>query len=225
MSQVLNGVTMSTLAGANHLNGSVLTFAYLNGVKEWEAKAAAGSETITYSKQFTVPQGVYSLNLCICAGAGAGATVGDVSYSVNYGGGQQGQIITTSLAVTPGQIIDVVIGIGGTPGAAGSLTNGGPGGNTSFGAIVALGGPGGLWQSRNYNGVGAAHTYCGGTYNDGTTAGYGGGGEAGGFGHGGNAGFYESGLNGGIGAGGGPGAAGFVRGGYGGPGQVVVSWS
>ncbi|TPM41420.1 glycine-rich domain-containing protein [Mesorhizobium sp. B2-3-4] len=78
-------------------------------------------------------------------GAGGG---GGGSNSVNYGGagGGAGQYAAGFVNVTPGVSVTVTIGVGGANGT--SSTNGGVGGNTSFGSyVIANGGGGGAFAT------------------------------------------------------------------------------
>jgi hypothetical protein len=114
--------------------------------------SAYGSGTAYYGGSvFTVPPGIYSINLYMVGGGGGGG---------NYagGGGGGGQVVTTTVAVSPGQQIGVSLGGGGGQGARG--------GTTAFGGYTALGGygggngsgtsGGGGGQSGNGNGGGNA---------------------------------------------------------------------
>ena len=164
---------------------------------------------------FTVPAGVYCIRVEAWGGGGAGG--GATSQSRSTGGGGAGGTYTNQfVSVTPGQVIPVTVGAGGTGVSAG---NGNPGGTSSFGALVtAVGGGGGSVNSGSnpLNGAGAPAatgiTHNGGaggtgdatTSNSGTSGG--GGGGAGATGNGGNASVGTAGV-GGTG-GGGDGASG-----------------
>ncbi|MGL6217104.1 MAG: glycine-rich domain-containing protein [Lacrimispora sphenoides] len=104
--------------------------------------------TFTSSQTWTVPPGIYEIQVFVVGGGGAGGKstltyLGDPSGS----GGGGGYTKTETIAVTPGQQIPVIIGLGGE-----SINmTGGAGGQTSFGSVVALGGKGGSENSYSYN--------------------------------------------------------------------------
>ncbi|MGH1542669.1 MAG: hypothetical protein ACRBHB_19775 [Arenicella sp.] len=90
---------------------------------------------------FTVPDGITSLQISISGGGGGGggAAAGD------GGLGGAGELVNTTLAVTPGQVLSIVVGAGGTGGAGFSGTGGfgaTGGGLSSIEGIVASGGGG-----------------------------------------------------------------------------------
>jgi hypothetical protein len=92
--------------------------------------------TLTSGTSYTVPAGVTYLNVTL-QGGGAGAyssTSTNVSQNASAG-----QMISSTLAVTPGASIAYAIGAGGTAGNGG--TQAGAGGTTTFtGATSAVGG-------------------------------------------------------------------------------------
>lgn len=96
-----------------------------------------GSQTFTSSGIFTVPAGVTLIQV-FCVGGGGGGNM----QSGGTGGGGGGYTTTSTMAVTPGQTISVVIGAGGRNVVPGRLssTPAQPGGTTSFGSISAAGG-------------------------------------------------------------------------------------
>lgn len=105
-----------------------------------------GVQRFTSNGSFTVPAGVTTIYVSACAGGGGGggnATVGDPNIISGAGGGGAGQsIICQEYAVTPGEVIPITIGAGGTAGAVNTV--GGAGGNTVVGVFVTLtGGSGG----------------------------------------------------------------------------------
>jgi len=168
-----------------------------------------GTETIEINdhQTFVVPAGVTSLDLCMIGGGGSGRDYADTGRV----GGAAGQIINQAVAVTEGESIDIVIGLGGS-GATGHS----PGAPTSFGAITATGG--GLADYLD----GEETTNCKGTFNNGLTKSYAlkpyGGGEAG-FSDGGDG---TSGVKAGTGSGSGANTGSFS--GDGGDGQVNISY-
>ncbi|EJM09730.1 hypothetical protein PMI21_05462 [Pseudomonas sp. GM18] len=105
-----------------------------------------GLSRFTSSGSFTVPAGVTQIYVSGCAGGGGGGGTFNIGATGNIsaggGGGGAGQsIIRQAYAVTPGQVIAITIGSGGTGAAiAGS---GGAGGATLVGALVTLTGGGG----------------------------------------------------------------------------------
>lgn len=66
---------------------------------------------------FTVPDGIYSITTTGCGGAGGGGSGdgGANNDGPGYGGGGS-NLITQTFSVTPGQVLDVVVGGGGTVG-------------------------------------------------------------------------------------------------------------
>ena len=63
-------------------------------------------EEIKSSTNWTVPSGVYSIDIYLCGGGGGGARAG------GGGGGGYGESVY-SVSVTPGQVIPVTVGLGG----------------------------------------------------------------------------------------------------------------
>jgi hypothetical protein len=99
-----------------------------------------GRTTITQSQSFSVPEGIYSVEVLVVAGGGAGA--GPRTYA-NGGAGGGGQVLTSTLAVTPGQTITAVIGSSNQ--------------NTVFGTITALkGNNGSVAGGMNWGGGGGS---------------------------------------------------------------------
>ncbi len=178
----------------------------------------AGSQTYTTvgSGSWTVPDGVYEIDLLIVGGGGGGGRT--QTSSVNGSGGAGGVVYRESMAVTPGESHNYVIGDGGTS-AKGKGNNGG---NSSFGSLVGIGGGGGWGGYDPYvGGTGSAGGSGGGGGAEGDN-GVGAGGAAqqpssasGGFGSSGGSGSYSYG-----GGGGGAGGSGNSSG-YGGAGIVV----
>jgi len=104
--------------------------------------------TLSSGTSWTVPTGVTFINATLIGGGGAGG--GGFGSAATYQQGEignGGQIVSTTLATTPGASIAYAIGAGGTGvvGRDNSYSNiGGSGGNTTFtGATTASGGLGG----------------------------------------------------------------------------------
>jgi len=96
-------------------------------------------QAFTSSGSFTVPAGVTRLRVNVIGGGGAG---GSSSVGPGGGGGAGGSALTILTGLTPGSIIPVTVGAGGT---ASSGSTGGAGGTSSFGTYIsATGGSGGL---------------------------------------------------------------------------------
>ncbi len=90
---------------------------------------------------FTVPAGLTSLQVSISGGGGGGGGAA----AGNGGQGGEGELITTNLTVTSGQVLSIVVGAGGIGGAGfnGSGGSGGTGGGlSSIETIIASGGGG-----------------------------------------------------------------------------------
>ena len=99
-------------------------------------KATPGSKTFTENGTFKVPNGITKLKICMISGGNGG----DAKYSDLYTtrtpyGGKSGQLFERTITVIPGQEFDVKIGKGGSA-SANYKSNGGQGGETSFGFYV-----------------------------------------------------------------------------------------
>lgn len=134
------------------------------------------------SGNFTVPPGVYILDVETWGGGGGGGGVGSTANG-SAGGGGGGGYARSVMAVTPGQVIAYTVGAAGGAGGAGAA--GGGGGTTGFGGVVGGNGGGG------------------GSANTGTTGGAGGNGSGGLFQCTGSGGGGGLGAGTGLGAGGG----------------------
>lgn len=168
-----------------------------------------GFSRFTSSGSFTVPANVTQIWVSGCAAGGGGGSslaTNSVSFVTGGSGGGAGQpVIRFLLTVTPGQVIPVTIGIGGTGGTA-ATNNATAGGNTQVGAggaLMNLGGGspglvggGGTSFPSNYGGPVGGAGYPGGSYAQDTnsftattaTGGLGGQGASGPFGQAGPAG-------------------------------------
>src|SRR5215475_695892 len=106
--------------------------------------AAFGTTTVVYtsgSGNFVVPADVYMLREVELVGGGGGGGWSNTTTWPAAGGGNGGTTLRGPMAVTPGQSIAWMVGVGG---AAGTSTNdGGNGGNTGFGGWIATAGKGG----------------------------------------------------------------------------------
>lgn len=116
---------------------------------------AASRRFVGATSSVTVPDGVTRAIVKLWgAGGGGGGTVNAGAIGQGGGGGEYREGI---VAVTAGQSMSAVIGIGGGGGLAGAANNGTAGGNSSFGGVVANGGGGGVGSaagssSTNANG-------------------------------------------------------------------------
>lgn len=182
---------------------------------------------VSATGNFTVPAGVYFLDVEVWSGGGAGGGVGTVSQTAGGGGG--GGYARSVLAVTPGQVIACTVGAGGV---AVSGSAGGNGGASSFGAFISItGGGGGQPNPTGSGGGGGVPTGGtismvggGGGAGIGTTNGGSGGGSPFG-GVGGQGGTTGPGANTGPGAGGGGRGGGATgAGGNGSPGQINIKY-
>lgn len=99
-------------------------------------------ETLTSGSSWTVPAGVTYVNATLIGGGGGGGSAqnqGDFTYTIAQPG-HGGEIISTTVATTPGASISYGIGAGGA-GASSAQSDGSVGGNTTFtGATTATGG-------------------------------------------------------------------------------------
>jgi len=96
-----------------------------------------GNTTLTFSQgtscDWTVPANVTNALTILIVGGGGGA-----GYYGNAGGGGAGAIVvTTNFSLTPGAVIPIVVGAGGTGSTAG---HGNSGSDSSFNGVVAQGG-------------------------------------------------------------------------------------
>ena len=228
MSLYMNGTKIGTALGNLIHNNINVTMVYCNGVKVWEVSAPPGSQLFTESGTFTVPVGIYSVQVTVVGAGGSGA-----NGQTNGGGGYAGAVVTTTVSVTPGQVIPVTVGAGGIAreyAASGGYISGAAGGNSAFGSVVAAGGSGGVAGGSAYAGNGGATVYGtvdGGIHVYGYFTGYGGQGCIGNGGRAGGGVAAYSANAGGVGAGGG-GACFATFGtwsGAGGRGQVLIAWN
>ncbi|MGF6220297.1 hypothetical protein [Pseudomonas frederiksbergensis] len=211
--------------------------------------AGLGIQRFTANGSFTVPAGVTKIWLSGCAGGGGGgACPGGTSATASGGsGGGAGQpVIKLMVAVTPGQVIPIVIGAAGM--GASVTVAATAGGNTlvgTSGALLVLSGGSPGVSGLNAGGLiggpsGGAGFPAGGDATDTTSnmaAGYGGHGASGPFGTGGSSArsATSTGFPGksayGFGAGG-SGAGGYYisgvgsgqPGGQGAPGLMIIEW-
>lgn len=183
---------------------------------------------VTATGNFTVPAGVFTLDVELWGGGGGGG--GSGAGGGTAGGGGAGGYARGIFAVTPGQVIACTIGATGSAGGPGGA--GGAGGTTSFGALIsATGGAGG--QPNPSGAGGAAGVGSGGIINLGAGSGstgaasnvQGGAGAAASGGGGGGGGGAQGAAGGGaIPGGGGGGGGSSSTGGPGARGQIHVRY-
>ena len=186
--------------------------------------------TTTGAQNWTVPPGITEISAVVVGGGGGGGG-GETGRNEGVTGGAGGGLAYGTFAVTPGEVLTVTVGAGGTAGPAGG--NGGTGGSSSIarGATVLLsGGGGGGGQNRSTATVtggastGTARTAGGAGGNSGgnsTDTGSGGGGAGGYSAAGGAGGTTGAGASSTGGGGGGGGATNSGQG-YGGGGVGVL---
>ena len=128
---------------------------YGNTINAYAATVAHGSATFTSSTTWTVPSGVYNIDI-FCVGGGGGGGAGEDANVGNGGGGGGGGYTSTSksVAVIPGQIANINVGYGG---GADNKNNGADGGTSSFAIggitkVSANGGKGGRYKTYGGNG-------------------------------------------------------------------------
>lgn len=186
-----------------------------------------GLVSLTASGNFTVPPGVYTLDVQGWGGGGGGGGSGGGGGTSGGGGGAG--YARKRIAVTPGQIIAYTIGGGGSGGGAGG--SGYTGAATSFGAFfTAQAGTGGTLNPAGNAGPGGGATGgdvnmfggSGGTGSSSNVQGGSGGAAAGGGGGAGGA--QGNAAAGGYPGGGGAGGGSASSGGSGGSGLIVVSY-
>jgi hypothetical protein len=105
------------------------------------------------STTWTVPTGVTSIEYLVVGGGGGGGNGYDNGAG---GGGGGGMVLTGTLSVTPGSILNITVGDGGLGGAnLRNDLNGTNGNSSTFSSIIALGGQGGR-GSRTFTTAGQA---------------------------------------------------------------------
>lgn len=111
-----------------------------------------GFQALTASGNFTVPAGVYWLDVEGWGGGGGGG--GSSTGGGTAGGGGPGGYFRKLLAVTPGQVIPYAIGAGGNPGGLGGSGTAGGATTFSLGSLSAGGGGAGLPNPSGNSGAG-----------------------------------------------------------------------
>ena len=123
----------------------------------WAATSGGGA--------VTVPDHVYSINVTLYGGGGGSGgprwSNGRNGYYGDFNGtgsgGHDGQVVSTTMAVSPGQTINYSVGGGGGPGDGYNSHDGAAGGATIFNGTVAGGGAGGGWGAGGWSD--SAQTY------------------------------------------------------------------
>ena len=123
----------------------------------WAATSGGGA--------VTVPDHVYSINVTLYGGGGGSGgprwSNGRNGYYGDFNGtgsgGHDGQVVSTTMAVSPGQTINYSVGGGGGPGDGYNSHDGAAGGATIFNGKVAGGGAGGGWGAGGWSD--SAQTY------------------------------------------------------------------
>lgn len=111
-------------------------------VKEF---TSAGSTTLT------IPDGIHEIYVTLVGaggGGGGGQTTSGATPRIGGGGGASGGVVKSWLSVTPGQVLNITVGAGGTGGAHSTSPTVGHDGNDGGGSLivgilVAQGGKGG----------------------------------------------------------------------------------
>lgn len=125
--------------------------------------SSGGVQIFTKNGTFIVPDKVTKILVTACAGGGGGGS----GYSAGGGGGGGGAfVIQQPYEVTPGQVLSITIGKGGTGGVRGSQGGGGnagtAGGATVIGNLLTLlGGQPGTAYNGNYKGGAAGNEDAG----------------------------------------------------------------
>ncbi len=121
----------------------------------------AREQVFTSTGSFVVPRGSTSLRAYAWgAGGGGGASA---SAGCGAGGGGGGGYARGVFNVTPGQVITITVGAGGTAGSGSA--NGGGGGTTSAGPLLCAGGGGGIYSSAYATDGGGGGAASGGSLN------------------------------------------------------------
>jgi hypothetical protein len=144
--------------GQTQITSANISQASLSPALNWKLPALrpgfSSLQAFTSSGSFTVPVGVTRLKVTVIGGGGAGGTH---STTPGGGGGAGGQAIRILNGMTPGSVVPVTVGAGGTPLTGGSVGIGGAGGTSSFGVYAsATGGGGGGGGSGSAPGAGGA---------------------------------------------------------------------
>ena len=147
-------ISANVIAGSSWAN---VRYAYVNDNGVWKQFYPDSITTTTYNTPgtytYTIPAGVHSANLTV-AGAGGGA--GGNDSAVGHAG-YAGNVVTTTIQVTPGDVFTFIVGGGGGPGASSArgtgsgsagvdpagTYNGGRGGNAGGSGYSGAGGGGG----------------------------------------------------------------------------------
>ncbi|MDN0104513.1 hypothetical protein [Yersinia bercovieri] len=178
------GTTAGTVAAGNdsRITGALQKSANLSDLANVATARANlgvsphGFSRFTSSGSFTVPAGVTQIFVSGCAAGGGGGSslaTNSSSFVTGGSGGGAGQpALNVPITVTPGQVIPITIGTGGT-GATAATNNATAGGNTQLGAggaLMNLGGGspglvggGGTSFPSDYGGPGGGAGYPGGS--------------------------------------------------------------
>jgi hypothetical protein len=144
------------------VNSSDVTTGYTGAVDDVAFLAVAVSEVDPLNspavfrspgdQKFIVPAGVHSITVKAWGAGGGGGGGGNVAGSLGGGAGGAGGFAQSTIPVTPGETIDLTVGVGGPggePGGANSTGTGGAGGGrtevrrSSTSLLIAPGGGGG----------------------------------------------------------------------------------
>ncbi|WP_434510071.1 hypothetical protein [Desulfitobacterium sp. AusDCA] len=133
----------SNLTPGNIKNGVSI----LGIIGTYSGSSPHGSQGFSNSGIFTVPTGVTQL---FCTATGGGGQGGGTGSTRDGGGGGGGGTGVGVLSVTPGQVLNVTVGVGGY--GNGPKTNGASGSASSIGTIVGNGGSGGRTPGGSLSG-------------------------------------------------------------------------
>jgi len=160
--------TMSDIGNANNI-GTLSKDRYYDGFVNIGYDAVISGVTSTVSKtgagrfNFTVPENVSEVRVCMIGGGGGGSSVRINSAGRLAGGGYAGQQINQVVSVNAGQTYQVVVGKGGLSewrSDSGGDKDGNKGGTTSFAELSANGGNGGTRLTNVYGGDGRQQFRC-----------------------------------------------------------------
>jgi hypothetical protein len=105
--------------------------------------------TTTGTQTWTVPVGIYEISAVVVGGGGGGGG-GESGRNEGVSGGGGGGLAYGTFAVTPGEVLTIVVGAGGNGGSSGNDGNAGNPSTISSGATVYLsGGGGGAGRERS----------------------------------------------------------------------------
>ena len=159
---VRNGMVLDLDAGMNSsFNNIGTTWRDLTNSSSSAVSVGQSAYTTAGTYTFTVPSDVTSISAVVIGGGGggAGADDGQIRNETNNGGGGGGLAYGT-IAVTPGETLNITVGTGGAGGVADAAAGGAGGTSTIVRSATTLlsggGGAGGRYRSEGLTDAGGA---------------------------------------------------------------------